>query len=269
MLFEKRLSFPDGHHHAGTRSKLSCRDVDFWYGSKHALKSVNIDIFDKEVTAFIGPSGCGKSTLLKCFNRAHDIVPGARMTGAVTMDGSDIYDSHVDVTELRKRFGWVAQKPNPFPFSVRRNIAYGPKLRGIIRNRTETEELVESCLRRVGMWDELKDRLDDPGTDLSGGQQQRLCIARAIAYRPEVILMDEPCSALDPLATARVEELIDELKHEFAIVSITHNMQQAARGSQRTALFHLGELVEAADTDSIFTSPQDPRCRDYIFGQYG
>jgi phosphate transport system ATP-binding protein len=268
-LLESRLTFPDGHHHAASRLKLACRNVDFWYGAKHALKSVDLDIFDHEVTAFIGPSGCGKSTLLKCFNRAHDILPDARMTGTITIDGDDIRDGTVDVTELRKRFGWVAQKPNPFPFSVRRNVAYGPLLRGVVKRRDETDALVETCLRRVGMWDELKDRLDDPGTDLSGGQQQRLCIARAIAYRPEVILMDEPCSALDPIATARIEDLIDELKRDFAIVIITHNMQQAARVSQRTAFFHLGEMVEAADTETIFSAPQDKRCRDYIFGQYG
>jgi len=268
-LFEKKLDFPDGHHHPEHGAKMACENVDFWYGDTHALKSVDLEIFANETLAFIGPSGCGKSTLLRCLNRTNDIIPGARLEGRVTLDGRDLYDPTLDPTEVRRRFGWVAQKPNPFPSSVFENVAYGPRIRGHVHRRDETEALVRHCLERVGMWEELKDRLGDPGTDLSGGQQQRLCIARAIAYGPDVILMDEPCSALDPTATARIEALIDELRSDFTVVIITHNMQQAARVAQRTAFFHLGELVEVADTETLFTEPADPRCHDYIIGRFG
>ena len=268
-LFEKKLEFPDGHHHPEHGAKMACENVDFWYGEDQALKTINLDVFANETLAFIGPSGCGKSTLLRCLNRTNDIIVGTRLDGRISMDGVDIYDPGHDVTEIRRRFGWVAQKPNPFPSSVYDNIAYGPRIRGLVANREETDGLVQQCLERVAMWEEMKDRLKEPGTDLSGGQQQRLCIARAIAYNPDVILMDEPCSALDPIATARIEELIDELRTDFTIVIITHNMQQAARVAQRTAFFHLGELVEVADTETLFTNPQDPRCRDYIIGRFG
>jgi phosphate transport system ATP-binding protein len=268
-LFEKKLEFPDGHHHPEHASKMVCQDVDFWYGDTPALKGVNLEIFKNETLAFIGPSGCGKSTLLRCLNRTNDIIPGARLEGRITLDGIDLYDPHHDPTEIRQRFGWVAQKPNPFPSSVYSNIAYGPRIRGQIHGKAETDALVQRCLERVGMWDEVKDRLDDDGTDLSGGQQQRLCIARAIPYQPDLILMDEPCSALDPTATARIEQLIDELRDEFTVVIVTHNMQQAARVAQRTAFFHLGELVEVADTETLFTNAEQPRCRDYILGRYG
>lgn len=268
-LFEQDLHFPDGQHHADRRLKMACRNLDFWYGEKQALSGVDLDIYEREVTAFIGPSGCGKSTLLRCLNRTNEIVPATRLEGLVTMDGEDIYDPALDPTEVRRRFGWVAQKPNPFPSSLFDNIAYGPRIRGQVWSRAELEEVVESCLHRVGMWDEVKDRLGDAGTDLSGGQQQRLCIARAISYDPDVILMDEPCSALDPHATELIEHLIGELKADFTIVIITHNMQQAARVAQRTAFFHLGELVETGDTEALFNEPNDPRCRDYIIGRFG
>lgn len=268
-LFEKKLDFPDGHHHPEHAAKMTCEAVDFWYGDTHALKAVDLEVFANETLAFIGPSGCGKSTLLRCLNRTNDIIPGARLEGRVTLDGRDLYDPALDPTEVRRRFGWVAQKPNPFPASVFDNVAYGPRIRGMVHRRDETEELVRGCLERVGMWEELKDRLRDPGTDLSGGQQQRLCIARAIAYKPDVILMDEPCSALDPTATARIEALIDELRSDFTVVIITHNMQQAARVAQRTAFFHLGVLVEVADTETLFTQPVDSRCNDYILGRFG
>ena len=268
-LFEQDLQFPDGHHHGDRKLKMRCRDLNFWYGEKQALKDVNLDIYEREVMAFIGPSGCGKSTLLRCLNRTNEIVPGTRLEGTITMDGKDIYDPELDPTVVRRRFGWVAQKPNPFPSSIYENIAYGPKIRGMVWRRTELEEMVESCLKRVGMWEEVKDRLKDAGTDLSGGQQQRLCIARAIAYDPDVILMDEPCSALDPIATAKIEELIDELRQNFTIVIVTHSMQQAARVSQRTAFFHLGILVEVGDTEQLFTNPVDERTQGYITGRFG
>jgi len=268
-LFETDVEIGDGRHRGNAPPKLECRDVDFWYGEKHALKGVNLDIYDKEVTAFIGPSGCGKSTLLKCLNRANDIIPEARMTGTILMDGADLHDPGVDPVEIRKRFGWVAQKPNPFPSSIFANVAYGPRLHGQAEGRAATRELVQGALEAVGLWDEVKDRLGEPGTALSGGQQQRLCIARAIAYRPDVILMDEPCSALDPAATARVEQLIEELKQNFAIVLITHNLSQAARVAQRTSMFHLGELVEVGDTEQMFLNPADDRTKAFITGRYG
>ena len=268
-LFEQNLNFPDGHHHADRRVKMQCRDVSFWYGENQALDRVNLDLYDREVTAFIGPSGCGKSTMLRCLNRTNEILPGTRLEGTITLDGQDIYDPALDPTEVRRRFGWVAQKPNPFPSSIFDNIAYGPRIRGMARDGDELRDIVRRCLERVGMWEEVKDRLSEPGTDLSGGQQQRLCIARAIAYEPDVILMDEPCSALDPHATDLIEQLIGELKTDFTIVIITHNLRQAARVAQRTGFFHLGELVEIGDTETLFNAPDDRRCRDYIGGRYG
>ncbi|ODR98151.1 phosphate ABC transporter ATP-binding protein [Methyloceanibacter methanicus] len=243
--------------------------VDFWYGDKHALKDVSLDIYRNEVTALIGPSGCGKTTLLRCLNRSNDIIPNVRMEGRILLDGEDIYRPEIDPPLLRRRFGWIAQKPNPFPWSIRTNVIYGAKIKGLVTNRREGDELMEKCLHAVGMWDEVKDRLRSPGTDLSGGQQQRLCIARAIATEPEVLLMDEPCSALDPGATALIENLVDELCKDYTIVIVTHNMQQAARISQRAAFFHLGTLVEVGDTKDIFVRPKTIRCSDFVSGRYG
>jgi len=249
--------------------KFSARNVDVFYGDTHAIKSVNVDIPDKTVTAFIGPSGCGKSTFLRCLNRMNDTIDSCRVTGDIRLDGTDIYTRQIDPVQLRARVGMVFQKPNPFPKSIFDNVAYGPKIHGLVGNRSETQEVVEKSLRRAALWDEVKDRLHEPGTGLSGGQQQRLCIARAIATSPEVLLMDEPCSALDPIATAQIEELIDELRSRLAVVIVTHSMQQAARVSQRTAFFHMGELVEQGATDQIFTRPQDPRTESYITGRIG
>jgi phosphate transport system ATP-binding protein len=249
--------------------KISARDVNVHYGEKHALKGVNVDIPERSVMAFIGPSGCGKSTFLRCINRMNDTIPICRVTGRITIDGADIYDPGLDVVQLRARVGMVFQKPNPFPKSIFENIAYGPRIHGLAGTKAELEEIVTSSLQRAGLFEEVKDRLNDPGTGLSGGQQQRLCIARAIAVEPEIILMDEPCSALDPIATAHVEELIDELKADYTIVIVTHNMQQAARVSQRTAFFHLGNLVEEAPTEVIFNNPKDKRTQDYITGRFG
>ncbi len=250
-------------------AKLSARDVSVYYGNKCAIDNVSIDIATKYVTSFIGPSGCGKSTFLRAFNRMNDTIAGARVEGEIKLDGQDIYRSGMDVVQLRARVGMVFQKPNPFPKSIYENIAYGPRIHGLSTSKTELDEIVERSLRRAGLWDEVKDRLTDSGTTLSGGQQQRLCIARAIAVDPEVILMDEPCSALDPIATARIEELIDELKGRYAIVIVTHSMQQAARVSQRTAFFHLGKIVEHGKTSDIFTNPREERTKDYITGRYG
>jgi phosphate transport system ATP-binding protein len=249
--------------------KMTARDVHVYYGPKEALKGVSMDITTDEVVAFIGPSGCGKSTFLRCFNRMNDTVASARVTGEIKLEEENIYAPSMDVVQLRARVGMVFQKPNPFPKSIYENIAYGPRIHGLARSRQEMDEIVESALQRAGLWNEVKDRLTDSGTALSGGQQQRLCIARAIAVDPEVILMDEPCSALDPIATAKVEELIDELRGRYAIVIVTHNMQQAARVSQKTAFFHLGDLVEFGDTRQIFTNPRESRTRDYITGRYG
>jgi len=249
--------------------KLSARDVNVFYGEKQAIRNVSIDIRADEVTAFIGPSGCGKSTFLRCFNRMNDTVEGARVTGNIRLDGADIYDRQMDVVQLRARVGMVFQKPNPFPKTVYENVAYGPRIHGLARSRRQLDEMVESSLRRAGLWDEVKDRLADSGTALSGGQQQRLCIARAIAVNPEVILMDEPCSALDPIATAKIEELIEELRGRYAIIIVTHNMQQAARVSQKTAFFHLGDMVEYGPTSDIFTNPRLEKTKDYITGRYG
>jgi phosphate transport system ATP-binding protein len=249
--------------------KFSARNVDVFYGDNHAIKDVDVDILDKTVTAFIGPSGCGKSTFLRCLNRMNDTIPICRVTGEMLLDGEDIYDPRVDPVQLRAKVGMVFQKPNPFPKSIYDNVAYGPKIHGLARNKAELDEIVERSLRRAALWNEAKDRLAEPGTGLSGGQQQRLCIARAVATSPEVVLMDEPCSALDPIATAQIEELIDELKASYSVVIVTHSMQQAARVSQRTAFFHLGNLVEYGETGHIFTNPTDPRTESYISGRIG
>ncbi len=259
---------PDGVV-ASPHAKVTARGVNVFYGDKHALKDVSVDVPDRGVMAFIGPSGCGKSTFLRCINRMNDTIPGCRVTGKIVIDEQDIYDPSLDVVQLRARVGMVFQKPNPFPKSIFENVAYGPRIHGLSRSKGELEEIVTASLDKAGLWNEVKDRLTDSGTGLSGGQQQRLCIARAIAVNPEVILMDEPCSALDPIATARIEELIDELKRNFCIIIVTHSMQQAARVSQRTAFFHLGNLVEEGATAEIFTSPKDRRTQDYITGRFG
>ena len=249
--------------------KVEARGVQVFYGAKHALKDVDVDILDRTVTAFIGPSGCGKSTFLRCINRMNDTIESARVTGSIRLDGTDIYDPSIDPVQLRARVGMVFQKPNPFPKSIYDNVAYGPRIHGFARNRAELDEIVERALRGAALWDEVKDRLGESGTGLSGGQQQRLCIARAFATQPEVLLMDEPCSALDPIATSQVEELIDQLRQDFSVVIVTHSMQQAARVNQKTAFFHLGHLVEYGDTEQIFTRPQDPRTESYISGKIG
>ncbi|PRX29786.1 phosphate transport system ATP-binding protein [Meinhardsimonia xiamenensis] len=251
------------------RVKIMARGVNVWYGDTHAIKDVSVDILDRTVTAFIGPSGCGKSTFLRCLNRMNDTIDVARVTGEIRLDGEDIYAPGVDPVQLRARVGMVFQKPNPFPKSIYDNVAYGPRIHGLARTRADLDRIVEDSLRRAALWDEVKDRLNEPGTGLSGGQQQRLCIARAIATSPEVLLMDEPASALDPIATAQIEELIDELRENFSVVIVTHSMQQAARVSQRTAFFHLGELVEFGETPQIFTNPRDPRTESYITGRIG
>ncbi|MPY73142.1 MAG: phosphate ABC transporter ATP-binding protein [Alphaproteobacteria bacterium] len=250
-------------------TKISARNVNVFYGDKQALMDVNLDVNAREVTALIGPSGCGKSTFLRCLNRMNDVIDICRVSGEIVLDGRDIYDRSIDVVQLRALVGMVFQKPNPFPKSIFENVAYGPRIHGLANNGEELDEIVMSSLERAGLLNEVKDRLAEPGTGLSGGQQQRLCIARAIAVSPEVILMDEPCSALDPIATARIEELIDELRANFTIVIVTHSMQQAARVSQRTAFFHLGSLVEVGDTVDIFTNPSDKRTQDYITGRFG
>ena len=250
-------------------NKIEARKVQVHYGANHALKDVDVDIADKTVTAFIGPSGCGKSTFLRCLNRMNDTIPACKVDGQILLEGEDIYDRRVDPVQLRAKVGMVFQKPNPFPKSIYENVAYGPRIHGLTRTKAELDEVVEGSLRKAALWNEVKDRLSAPGTGLSGGQQQRLCIARAIATSPEVLLMDEPCSALDPIATAQVEELIDELRQNFAVVIVTHSMQQAARVSQRTAFFHLGHLVEFGETGQIFTNPQDPRTESYITGRIG
>lgn len=250
-------------------AKMGARDVSVYYGDKKAIDEVSIDIPTEYVTAFIGPSGCGKSTFLRALNRMNDTIPSARVEGTITLDGEDIYSPKLDVVQLRARVGMVFQKPNPFPKSIYDNVAYGPKIHGLAESKGDLDAIVEKSLHRAGLWNEVKDRLQDSGTALSGGQQQRLCIARAIAVDPEVILMDEPCSALDPIATAKIEELIDELNGRYAIVIVTHSMQQAARVSQRTAFFHLGKMVEYGRTTDIFTNPQEQRTQDYITGRYG
>lgn len=249
--------------------KLQAKNVNVYYGEKQALFNVNIDIRDNSVTSFIGPSGCGKSTFLRCLNRMNDFIDIARVDGQVLMDGVDIYEPKIDPVQLRARVGMVFQKPNPFPKSIYDNIAYGPRIHGLANSKSELDEIVVTSLEKAGLYKEVKDRLTEPGTGLSGGQQQRLCIARAIAVSPEVILMDEPCSALDPIATAKIEELIDELRQNFCIIIVTHSMQQAARVSQRTAFFHLGVLVEEGETSKIFTNPNNQRTQDYITGRFG
>jgi phosphate transport system ATP-binding protein len=249
--------------------KISARDVNVYYGNKRAIEDVSLDIATEHVTSFIGPSGCGKSTFLRTLNRMNDTIPTCKVSGEIKLDGEDIYSGGMDVVQLRARVGMVFQKPNPFPKSIYENVAYGPRIHGLASGKPDMDAIVEKSLRRAGLWDEVKDRLSDPGTAISGGQQQRLCIARAIAVSPEVILMDEPCSALDPIATAKIEELIDELKGRYAIVIVTHSMQQAARVSQKTAFFHLGKIVEYGETSTIFTNPREERTKDYITGRYG
>ena len=249
--------------------KIVARKVQVFYGDNHAIQDVDVDIPANSVMAFIGPSGCGKSTFLRCLNRMNDTIDVCRVEGKIEIDHEDIYDPKVDPVQLRAKVGMVFQKPNPFPKSIFENIAYGPRIHGLARTKTDMEEIVVTALQKAGLFAEVKDRLDAPGTGLSGGQQQRLCIARAIAVSPEVILMDEPCSALDPIATAKVEELIDELRENYTIVIVTHSMQQAARVSQRTAFFHLGLLVEEGPTDNMFTNPHDKRTQDYITGRFG
>ncbi|WP_306140826.1 phosphate ABC transporter ATP-binding protein PstB [Roseibium sp. MMSF_3412] len=252
-----------------TESKISANKVQVFYGENHAIKDVDIEIQPRSVTSFIGPSGCGKSTFLRTINRMNDTIDICRVEGSIKIDNEDIYDPKVDPVQLRAKVGMVFQKPNPFPKSIYDNIAYGPRIHGLARNKAELDDIVSSSLQKAGLWEEVKNRLDEPGTGMSGGQQQRLCIARAIAVSPEVILMDEPCSALDPIATAKVEELIDELRENYTIVIVTHSMQQAARVSQRTAFFHLGVLVEEGLTEDIFTNPKDKRTQDYITGRFG
>ena len=249
--------------------KIKSRHITVHYGAKQAIHDLDIDIPDRAVSSFIGPSGCGKSTFLRCINRMNDTIPIARVEGKIEIEGQDIYDKSLDVVQLRARVGMVFQKPNPFPKSIFENVAYGPRIHGLASSKNELEEIVVTSLKRAGLFEEVKDRLSAPGTGLSGGQQQRLCIARAISVNPEVILMDEPCSALDPIATARIEELIDDLRQNYCIVIVTHSMQQAARVSQLTAFFHLGNLVEVGDTDAIFTNPQEKRTQDYITGRFG
>lgn len=259
----------EGRDTAADTTKITVRGLQVYYADTHAVRDVDVDIPARAVTALIGPSGCGKSTFLRCLNRMNDTIPAARVRGEICIDDENIHDPRVDPVQLRAKVGMVFQKPNPFPKSIRENVAYGPRIHGLTRSRAELEGVVETSLRRAALWDEVKDRLDAPGTSLSGGQQQRLCIARAIATSPEVLLMDEPCSALDPIATAQIEELIDELRSRFSVVIVTHSMQQAARVSQRTAFFHLGRLAECGDTSEIFTNPADPRTESYITGRIG
>ncbi|HNK30688.1 MAG TPA: phosphate ABC transporter ATP-binding protein PstB [Plasticicumulans sp.] len=264
---------PVGHRTVGTvtvdNPKIAARDVNVFYGEKHAIKHVDIDIGINEVIAFIGPSGCGKSTFLRCLNRMNDTIDGCRVEGAITLDGQDIYDRELDVVQLRARVGMVFQKPNPFPKSIYDNVAYGPRIHGMASSRSELDDLVQWSLEKAGLWNEVKDRLQQPGTGLSGGQQQRLCIARAIAVSPEVILMDEPCSALDPRSTLSIEQLIRELETEYTIVIVTHNMQQAARVSDYTSFFFEGRIVETGGTDTIFTNPRNKQTEDYVSGRFG
>jgi phosphate transport system ATP-binding protein len=264
------------HDFAGTvgdvrspNPRMVCREVNVWYDTKQAIRNVSLDIGKNEVVSMIGPSGCGKTTFLRCLNRMNDTIPAARVAGSITLDGQEILDKGIDVVPLRARVGMVFQKPNPFPKSIYENVAYGPRIHGLCNSRAELDELVETSLTRAGLWNEVKDRLAQPGTGLSGGQQQRLCIARTIAVSPEVILMDEPCSALDPIATAIIENLIDELREQYSIAIVTHSMQQAARVSQRTAYFHLGDLIEVGPTETMFTAPSHKLTQDYITGRFG
>jgi phosphate transport system ATP-binding protein len=253
----------------GAPVKIAARDVNVFYGDKQALFDVSMDIPDRAVTAFIGPSGCGKTTFLRCFNRMNDLIDNCRVSGSLQIEGKDAYAKSVDAVVLRTRVGMVFQKPNPFPKSIYDNVAYGPRIHGMAKSKKDMDEIVEKSLRRAGLWEEVKDRLAQPGTGLSGGQQQRLVIARTVAVNPDIILMDEPCSALDPIATAKIEELIDELRENYCIVIVTHSMAQAARVSQKTAFFHMGKLVETGATEEIFTNPRDSRTQDYITGRFG
>ncbi len=250
-------------------TKIDTRDVKVWYGDKQALAGINIVIPEQQVTAFIGPSGCGKTTFLKCLNRMNDTIESARIEGDIMIDGVNVYDRRVDVVQLRAKVGMVFQKPNPFPKSIYDNVAYGPRIHGLAKNKAELDEIVESSLRRAGLFAEVADRMNETATGMSGGQQQRLCIARTIAVSPEVILMDEPCSALDPISTAQVEELIDELTENFTVVIVTHNLQQAARVSQYTGFFHLGRLIEFGETANLFQNPNQRMTEDYITGRFG
>lgn len=273
-IVEKRILAPrDSRKTIGNinvpNPRMVCRNVNVYYGDKQAIRNVSIDIGCNEVLAMIGPSGCGKSTFLRCLNRMNDTIDSCRVTGEILFDGKNIYDPSVDVVPLRAQVGMVFQKPNPFPKSIYENVAWAPKIHGIVESKSDTDEIVESSLQKAGLWEEVKDRLDQPGTGLSGGQQQRLCIARAIAVSPEVILMDEPCSALDPIATAKIEDLIEELRAQYTIAIVTHSMQQASRVSQRTAFFHLGDLIEVGTTETIFTKPSHQLTEDYITGRYG
>ncbi|MEZ5838073.1 MAG: phosphate ABC transporter ATP-binding protein PstB [Geminicoccaceae bacterium] len=265
LKFEERPALVESQ----AKPKMSTRGVNLWYGDKQALFDVSLDIPDHEVTALIGPSGCGKSTFLRCLNRMNDTIDICRVEGDIRLDDQDIYAREIDVVQLRSRVGMVFQKPNPFPKSIYDNVAYGPRIHGLAANKADLDQIVETALKGAGLWKEVSDRLGSPGNGLSGGQQQRLCIARAIAVSPEVILMDEPCSALDPIATAHIEELIDELRESFTIAIVTHNMQQAARVSQTTAFFHLGKLIEHSSTDEIFTTPREQMTQDYITGRFG
>jgi phosphate transport system ATP-binding protein len=262
---KKEGASPDEQHEL----KMAARNVNLWYSEKQALFDVNLEMFDRSVTALIGPSGCGKSTFLRCLNRMNDVIDGCRVKGDIRLDGEDIYAPQVDPVQLRARVGMVFQKPNPFPKSIFENVAYGPRIHGLATSKTDLEEIVVKSLQRASLFEEVKDRLQESGTGLSGGQQQRLCIARAISVNPEVLLMDEPCSALDPIATARIEALMEELRESLCIVIVTHSMQQAARVSQRTAFFHLGKLVEVDETTRIFTNPTDVRTQDYVTGRFG
>ena len=254
---------------AATPVKVLARGVNVYYGQKPALKDVSVAVAERSIMAFIGPSGCGKSTFLRCLNRMNDTIQGCRIEGSIIIDGMDIYDRAVDPVDLRSRVGMVFQKPNPFPKSIYENVAYGPRIHALAANKADLDVIVEKSLRKASLWEEVKDRLHESGTGLSGGQQQRLCIARTIAIDPEIILMDEPCSALDPIATARIEELMEELRQNYTIIIVTHSMHQAARVSQRTAFFHMGSLVEEGDTTAIFTNPKDQRTQDYITGRFG
>ena len=252
-----------------SNSKILANGVDVYYGSKQALFGISMDIKEKEVTALIGPSGCGKSTFLRCINRMNDLIEICKVSGSIKVDNEEIISEKTDVVRLRSKIGMVFQKPNPFPKSIFDNVAYGPTIHGLVESKNDLEEIVHSSLKKAGLFDEVKDRLNEPGTSLSGGQQQRLCIARAIAVNPEIILMDEPCSALDPIATAIIEELIDELRLNYTIIIVTHSMQQAARVSQKTCFFHLGELIETGETNKIFTNPDNTKTQDYITGRFG
>ena len=249
--------------------KIKTTNLNVYYGDKQALNDVNLEIHSKEVTALIGPSGCGKSTYIRCINRMNDVIDICRVTGSIEIDGNEINKKEIDVVSLREKIGMVFQKPNPFPKSIYDNISYGPSIHGLAENKNKMDEIVETSLKKAALWEEVKDRLNEPGTSLSGGQQQRLCIARAISVNPEVILMDEPCSALDPIATAKIEELMDELKKSYTIVIVTHSMSQAVRVSQRTGFFHLGKLIEVDTTEKIFKNPNNKMTQDYITGRFG